>query len=82
MPEKVLEIFLAQAGEDPVPHSAVGVEANRGVVGDRYYSGTGTFSDKLAHKRKSEITFIAAEESDAFNAATGESLATVRRGAM
>ncbi|MFV8819800.1 MOSC domain-containing protein [Haliea sp. E17] len=74
MPGEILAIYTARTGEQPVRQDAVEVEANRGVVGDRYYDGSGTFSEKLQDNRKSEITFIAAEEVDAFNAATGESL--------
>lgn len=74
MAGEVYEIYIAEAGKSPVLQSSISAEANRGLVGDRYYNGTGTFSNKLIKKRKSELTFIAAEEIDAFNAASGESL--------
>jgi MOSC domain-containing protein YiiM len=74
MTGRVLEIYIAEQGARPVAQPAVQVEANRGVVGDRYFVGDGTFSDRLAGDRKSEITFIAAEEIDAFNASQNEAL--------
>jgi len=73
MTGKVVEIYIAEKGSNPVSRHSIDVEAGRGVVGDRYYKGEGTFSAKLAGNRKSEITFIAAEEIDAFNASQGES---------
>lgn len=74
MSGKVLEIYIAEHGLKPVAQQAVQVEANRGIVGDRYYYGEGTFSQKLADDRKSEITFIASEEIDRFNASQNEAL--------
>jgi len=74
MSGKVMAIYIAEKGSVPVSRDSVEVEAGRGVVGDRYYRGEGTFSAKLAGNRKSEITFIAAEEIDAFNASHEESL--------
>lgn len=71
---KILEIYIAEAGAQPVAQSAVEVEANKGIVGDRYYNGRGTFSEKLTGNRKSEITFIAAEDIDQFNTSQTESL--------
>ncbi len=43
------------------------LEAGKGLVGDRYYRETGTFSDKLKGKRDSEITLIESEEVDRFS---------------
>ncbi len=74
MPGKILEIYIAEQGARPVAQLAVQVEANKGVVGDRYFNGEGTFSEKLTGNRKSEITFIAAEEIDRFNASQDEAL--------
>lgn len=74
MAGKVKEMYIAQKGSNPLFQRSVQVEAGKGVVGDRYYSGEGTFSAKLEGNRKREITFIAAEEIDAFNGAQGESL--------
>lgn len=65
---KILKIFIAAKGKPPTQKINVDVIANRGIVGDRYYSGEGTFSTKLKGNPKSEITFIACEEIDKFNA--------------
>jgi len=74
MKGKVLEIYIAEQGSKPVAQPAVQVEANKGIVGDRYFNGEGTFSEKLAGNRQSEITFIAAEEIDRFNVSQNEAL--------
>ncbi|MCB1690667.1 MAG: MOSC domain-containing protein [Halioglobus sp.] len=74
MAGKILGIYIAGKGSRPTPQISALVEANRGIVGDRYYDGEGTFSEKLAGNRKREITFIASEEIDEFNAAQHESL--------
>jgi MOSC domain-containing protein YiiM len=71
---RILEIYIAEKGSAPISQRAVQVEALKGVVGDRYYCGEGTFSEKLAGNRKSEITFIASEEIDEFNTLQKESL--------
>jgi len=64
---KILRIYIGEKGKSPIEQKYVEVCANRGVVGDRYYKGKGTFSEKLKGNRKSEITFIASEEIDRFN---------------
>lgn len=45
------------------------VEAGRGIVGDRYYNGNGTFSGKFQGEHDQELTLIEAEEIDCFNSA-------------
>lgn len=45
------------------------LEAGRGLVGDRYYLGRGTFSEKLKGKPDVEVTLIESEEVAQFNAA-------------
>lgn len=47
------------------------LQAGRGLVGDRYYHGKGTFSKKFGGTPAVEATLIAQEEIDAVNAATG-----------
>lgn len=74
MAGKIREIYIASKGSRPVSSQTVQVEAGKGIVGDRYYKGQGTFSEKLEGNRKREITFIASEEIDAFNSAQNESL--------
>jgi MOSC domain-containing protein YiiM len=43
------------------------LEAGRGLVGDRYYAGVGTFSEKLRGKPDAEVTLIESEEIQRFN---------------
>ena len=74
MTASVIALYIAQKGARPTLRPSATLEAGRGVVGDRYYEGEGTFSEKLADNRKSEVTFIAAEEIDAFNTAQHEAL--------
>ena len=74
MAGRVSEIYIAEKGSSPVFQHAVKVEAGKGLVGDRYYKGEGTFSEKLAGSRKGEATFIASEEIDTFNSTQNESL--------
>ena len=74
MSGEILKIFIAEAGSQAAAQQAAEVEAGKGIVGDRYYRGDGTFSEKLAGNRKSEITFIASEEIDHFNASQNEAL--------
>ncbi len=44
---------------------------NSGIVGDRYYSNTGSFSKLLKEKNDYHITFIEQEEINDFNQLTG-----------
>ena len=71
----VVEIFIASAGGE-TPHAVplAQLVAGKGIVGDRYHDDTGTFSYRLAGKPDAELTLIAREEIDAFNAATGQVL--------
>jgi MOSC domain-containing protein YiiM len=43
------------------------LEAGRGLVGDRYHAGAGTFSEKLRGRPDAEITLIESEEIQRFN---------------
>ena len=49
------------------------LEPGKGVVGDRYYLGTGTFSGTLPIKPDAEVTLIESEEIDRFNEITKSS---------
>ena len=73
----IIAIFTASAAQAPtqsVPTAQL--EAGRGIVGDRYYSSDGTFSEKLEGKGNSdwEVTLIETEEIDRFNEAHGHEL--------
>ncbi len=50
------------------------LEAGRGIVGDRYYNGNGTFSELLADKPLKDLTLIEKEAVDAFNRQQGLAL--------
>mgnify|MGYP001225150840 CR=1 FL=1 len=71
---KIIGIYIAQKDHKPVSHESVDVIAGKGIVGDRYFTGEGTFSKQLAGNRKSEITFVAVEEIERFNVAQGAEL--------
>jgi len=43
------------------------LEAGRGLVGDRYHAGVGTFSENLRGRPDAEITLIESEEIQRFN---------------
>jgi MOSC domain-containing protein len=67
-------IFVADAAGAPMRSVATAeFVAGRGIAGDRYLAGTGTFSP-TAKKPSQEVTLVAAEEVEAFNAATGAGL--------
>ncbi len=70
----VVAIFTAPKGQAPVQSvQAAQLDAGRGIVGDRYFSSEGTFSEKLERKGNSdwEITLIETEEIDSFNETQG-----------
>jgi MOSC domain-containing protein YiiM len=72
---EVVAIFIARgaaAGMEAVNEATL--ESGRGIAGDRYHSGIGTFSSKGRHKPDSEVTLIESEEIDRFNRVTGQSL--------
>lgn len=74
MPGHIIGIYTARKGEKPDAREFVEAVAGKGIVGDRYFTGEGTFSKTLAGNRKSEITFISSEEIDRFNHAQGSDL--------
>jgi len=74
MPGRIISIYKARKGDKPEAHDSVDVIAGKGIVGDRYFTGEGTFSKKLAGNRKSEITLIEAEEIERFNLIQGSCL--------
>ena len=69
MTGKIAQIFIAPTAESRLlPMSAVRLEAERGIVGDRYHAGTGSFS-KPHPDLKLNLTLIEAEEIDKFKRA-------------
>jgi hypothetical protein len=61
----------ARAATTSLP--AARLEAGRGIVGDRYHSGSGTFSPEEMDPAH-QLTLIAEEEILVFNEVTGQSL--------
>ena len=73
MTGQIRQILSGDAAGDKLKSLETGtLEAGRGLVGDRYYLGNGTFSKKLGGTPAIEATLIAQEEIDAFNAVTGQ----------
>jgi MOSC domain-containing protein YiiM len=74
MTATVVELFSTATAGSPlqsVPEATL--EAGRGVMGDRYYAGVGTFSERLKGQPDSEITLIEIEEIRRFNQLEGSS---------
>ena len=61
---------VSTGGSAPVATNEAELEQGRGIVGDRYHAGTGTFWKKLQKTRDFEVTLIEAEEIERFNAQT------------
>lgn len=69
---RVLAIYIAQRAGVPMQSiEQAQLESGKGMVGDRYYSGQGTFSKRLAGLPDVELTLIESEEVDAFNREQG-----------
>jgi len=64
----IISIFIAPKAGMPM-HSVdkAHLEKGRGIVGDRYHSGNGTFSEKLKGSADSQVTLIESEQIDRFN---------------
>ncbi len=72
MTARVIGILFAEnAGEPLLAHPSATLIAGKGIVGDRYYSAQGTFSDKLKGAPGLEVTLIEQEKIDDFNTTTG-----------
>ena len=69
---KIVSLFVAREGGAPMESvSEARLEVGRGIVGDRYYYGEGTFSEKLKGLPDREVTLIESEQIDYFNRSTG-----------
>lgn len=69
MQGQVFDLFTASGGAAPMQRINQAVlTAGKGIDGDRYASGTGTFSKKLQNKPDAEVTLIEKEQVDYFNA--------------
>ena len=76
MPGTIAAIYTTPQAGTPLHsvHTAT-LETGRGLVGDRYYEGDGTFSEKLRNSSDWEITLIELEEIERFNKLENLSLA-------
>ena len=64
----VLNIYISsKAGVEVISLNEAALIPGRGIEGDRYYNGTGTFSELLKNNSSSELTLIEKEEIDTFN---------------
>ncbi|SPE55431.1 MOSC domain containing protein [Verrucomicrobia bacterium] len=67
----IVEILIAASPSSAaVPQESVQAVAGRGLQGDRYFEGSGTFSPQ-PHKPDFEVTLIQQEHIEAFAAASG-----------
>lgn len=72
----VHSIFIAKtANAGLIELQSAELKENQGIVGDRYYNGTGTFSEMLAGKSFKDLTLIEIEEIHQFNQRTGLNIA-------
>ena len=72
MSGEIVEIHIAPtAGASMQSIPTAELEADKGIIGDRYYVHSGTFSEKLVAKGDADwhVTLIAMEEIDTFNKA-------------
>jgi len=68
MVKTVRGIYIAVNGGAPMQAVAsADLETGRGIVGDRYYGDSGTFSKKLEGLPDKELTLIESEHIDQFN---------------
>jgi len=69
---EITEILIANKAKEPLYNiKEVCIVKDRGIVDDRYFNKTGTFSQKLKDKQDYHITLIEQEEIDSFNDLTG-----------
>jgi MOSC domain-containing protein len=68
----VKDILLAEKAGDPLSSTqSAELQAEKGIVGDRYYLSQGTFSRVLEDLPDFEVTLIEQEQIDSFNTVTG-----------
>jgi MOSC domain-containing protein YiiM len=82
MTGQVIAIYISAAAEDPMQSVAEArLETGRGIVGDRYYRESGTFSEKLKDNPAREVTLVESEQIAYYQQTTGMPLGygTLRR---
>lgn len=68
---RVVDLLLTDTAGKPLQsQKEVELIAGKGIVGDRYYLKTGTFSEQLAGLPDAELTLIELEEIEAFETTT------------
>ena len=68
----IIEILIASNAREPLfAKDEISVIKDKGIIGDRYFNKTGSFSQKLKDKHDFHVTLIEKEEIDAFNDLTG-----------
>ena len=68
----VIDILIANKAKELLSEcKEVKVVKNKGIIGDRYFYGLGSFSQRLKDKHDFHITLIEKEEIDSFNQLTG-----------
>ena len=68
----IIEILIASNAKEPLfGKDEISVIKDKGIIGDRYFNKTGSFSQKLKDKHDFHVTLIEKEEIDAFNDLTG-----------
>lgn len=68
MKGKVFKIFITDMpGNEMQSISSASLVAGKGIEGDRYFNGKGTFSEKLKNNPAVELTLIEKEVIDQFN---------------
>lgn len=72
---KVVDIVTTSEAGKPLRSVAeASLESGKGLVGDRYYEHSGTFSEKLKDSGDWEVTLIESEEIHRFNESHGLTL--------
>ncbi|MBQ13175.1 MAG: hypothetical protein QGG67_04415 [Gammaproteobacteria bacterium] len=67
MPGKIEKIFITTAAGEPMESvKSVTLEANKGIVGDRYHEHKGTYSKPSVIEPKRQLTLVTIEELDKF----------------
>ena len=68
----IIDILIAnKAKESLFTLNEVSIVKNKGIVGDRYFNESGSFSKRLKDKHDFHVTLIEIEEIEAFNKLTG-----------
>jgi len=71
MKNSIKEIYIANEAKVKLYNiSEAKLVQNKGIIGDRYYNNTGSFSELLKEKNDFHITFIEQEKIDEFNQMT------------